>query len=102
MPRKHELGSPGNPVIGIAPPPGQEFKVVGDWPHGEPMDTAPTDGTIIILRNNASQEAEARWYRTRQYGPADDGAGMVWKEHGFWKLIDGRPVPFEPVGWRAR
>jgi hypothetical protein len=40
MDKKPPLGYPGNPVIGVGPPPGTKWKILGKWDDREKiMDT---------------------------------------------------------------
>lgn len=62
------------------------------------METAPKDGTKIVLRFADGEELEARWRPTRFF----DRSVMRYVPTGYWILGDNQAARIvnEPVGWR--
>ena len=101
-----ERRGPGRPAKmrlpddAVPPPPAPVI------PKGyEPMDTAPLDGKVIMLRSAPDEKGKcaevlALYRHTRRFD-MDRG---IWSTRDFWAMANsgGTPVGWEPAAWRAR
>lgn len=60
----------------------------------QPMDTAPKDGSTVVLTDQSGASQQARWRRSRKY----DRFEGVWNETGGWvSAMSGMPIALRNI-----